>query len=241
MSSQLQLRRGTATEVASTIGAAGELIVDTTNNLVYLQDGSTTGGHLVGAPANTSLSSITAATANNSINNGAYAQNWAFAPNSTDYYGLQLTDSSSATTGGSLLLLTGSATATGNPLLSLQSAVGGTEILSIYPNGELTVSADSTSGGVINISSGTGYSGNTKLLLDGTVAQLISGPYGLAIDSSTGQWAVNGAAGATGDVLTVDSSGHTFWAPPATSGTVTSVSGTGTVSGLTLSGTVTSS
>ena len=241
MSSQLQLRRGTATEVASTIGAAGELIVDTTNNLVYLQDGSTTGGHLVGAPANTSLSSITAATANNSINNGAYAQNWAFAPNSTDYYGLQLTDSSSATTGGSLLLLTGSATATGNPLLSLQSAVGGTEILSIYPNGELTVSADSTSGGVINISSGTGYSGNTKLLLDGTVAQLISGPYGLAIDSSTGQWAVNGAAGATGDVLTVDSSGHTFWAPPATSGPVTSVSGTGTVSGLTLSGTVTSS
>lgn len=41
---QVQYRRGTASQVASFTGAQGELIVDTTNNRVVVQDGSTAGG-----------------------------------------------------------------------------------------------------------------------------------------------------------------------------------------------------
>ena len=44
MSEQLQLRRGTAAQVASFTGAAGEVVVDTTNNRLVLQDGATAGG-----------------------------------------------------------------------------------------------------------------------------------------------------------------------------------------------------
>lgn len=41
---QVQFRRGTASQVASFTGAAGEVVVDTTNNRVVVQDGSTAGG-----------------------------------------------------------------------------------------------------------------------------------------------------------------------------------------------------
>jgi hypothetical protein len=41
---QVQYRRGTATQVAAFTGAQGELVIDTTNNRVVVQDGSTIGG-----------------------------------------------------------------------------------------------------------------------------------------------------------------------------------------------------
>src|ERR1700734_2311999 len=41
---QVQYRRGIATQVAAFIGAQGGLVIDTTNNRVVVQDGSTTGG-----------------------------------------------------------------------------------------------------------------------------------------------------------------------------------------------------
>jgi hypothetical protein len=44
MSEQLQLRRGTSSQVASFTGAQGEVVIDTTNNRLVLQDGSTVGG-----------------------------------------------------------------------------------------------------------------------------------------------------------------------------------------------------
>jgi len=44
MSEQLQLRRGAGSQVASFIGAQGEVVVDTSNNRLVLQDGSTAGG-----------------------------------------------------------------------------------------------------------------------------------------------------------------------------------------------------
>jgi hypothetical protein len=57
----------------------------------------------------------------------------------------------------------------------------------------------------------------------------------------TGTTSFDGNQGTSGQVLTSAGTGNTpTWATPTT-GTVTSVSGTGTVSGLTLSGTVTSS
>jgi len=42
---QVQYRRGTASQVASFTGAQGELVVDTTNNRVVVQDGVTAGGY----------------------------------------------------------------------------------------------------------------------------------------------------------------------------------------------------
>lgn len=44
MTEQLQLRRGTATQIASATGAAGEVFVDTTNNTLVVQDSLTAGG-----------------------------------------------------------------------------------------------------------------------------------------------------------------------------------------------------
>ncbi len=44
MSEQLQLRRGTASQVATFTGAQGEVAVDTTNNRVVVNDGATAGG-----------------------------------------------------------------------------------------------------------------------------------------------------------------------------------------------------
>jgi len=41
---QVQYRRGTSSQVASFTGAAGEMVVDTTNNRLVVQDGSTAGG-----------------------------------------------------------------------------------------------------------------------------------------------------------------------------------------------------
>ena len=44
MSEQLQLRRGTSTQVAAFTGAQGETVMDTTNNRLVVSDGSTAGG-----------------------------------------------------------------------------------------------------------------------------------------------------------------------------------------------------
>src|SRR5271166_5078515 len=44
MSEQLQLRSGSAANIATFTGAAAELVVDSTNNRLVLQDGSTAGG-----------------------------------------------------------------------------------------------------------------------------------------------------------------------------------------------------
>jgi hypothetical protein len=44
MSEQLQLRRGNAAQVAAFTGAEGEVVVDTTNNRLNVQDGATAGG-----------------------------------------------------------------------------------------------------------------------------------------------------------------------------------------------------
>jgi len=44
LSEQLQLRRGTASQVAAFTGAQGETVMDTTNNRLVVSDGSTVGG-----------------------------------------------------------------------------------------------------------------------------------------------------------------------------------------------------
>ena len=44
MSEQLQLRRGTSSQVAAFTGQQGETVMDTTNNRLVLNDGATAGG-----------------------------------------------------------------------------------------------------------------------------------------------------------------------------------------------------
>jgi hypothetical protein len=44
MATQLQLRRGTALQVAAFTGAVAEVTVDTTNNRLVVHDGVTSGG-----------------------------------------------------------------------------------------------------------------------------------------------------------------------------------------------------
>ena len=41
---QVQYRRGTSSQVAGFTGAQGEMVVDTTNTRVVVQDGATAGG-----------------------------------------------------------------------------------------------------------------------------------------------------------------------------------------------------
>ena len=46
---EILIKRGTTSQVAGYTGPLGELVMDTTANLVYVQDGRTAGGHLVGS------------------------------------------------------------------------------------------------------------------------------------------------------------------------------------------------
>lgn len=91
--------------------------------------------------------------------------------------------------------------------------------------------------------SGSGLTGTASSLSIGGTAALATNIAGGAAGSLPYQSAANTttflAAGTNGQVLTL-ASGVPSWATPTT-GTVTSVSGTGTVNGLTLTGTVTSS
>jgi len=90
---------------------------------------------------------------------------------------------------------------------------------------------------------GTGLTGTATSLSIGGTAALATSLAGGAAGSLPYQSAINTttflAAGTNGQVLTL-ASGVPSWATPTT-GTVTSVSGTGTVNGLTLTGTVTTS
>jgi hypothetical protein len=56
---QVQYRRGTASQVAAFTGAQGELVVDTSNNRVVVQDGATAGGFA--AAKLTDVGTVTAA------------------------------------------------------------------------------------------------------------------------------------------------------------------------------------
>jgi hypothetical protein len=109
------------------------------------------------------------------------------------------------------------------------------------------VSIGATNAGAVTATTftgaGTGLTGTATSLSIGGTAALATNIAGGAAGSLPYQSAANAttflAAGTNGQVLTL-ASGVPSWATPTT-GTVTSVSGTGTVNGLTLTGTVTSS
>jgi len=56
MSEQLQLRRGTSSQVAAFTGAQGELAIDTTNNIPHVNDGATAGGWALALATRTAVS-----------------------------------------------------------------------------------------------------------------------------------------------------------------------------------------
>ena len=60
MSEQLQLRRGTSTQVAAFTGQQGEAVMDTTNNRLVINDGSTAGGWAAAKLAETITNTRTA-------------------------------------------------------------------------------------------------------------------------------------------------------------------------------------
>jgi hypothetical protein len=55
MAKQIQLRRGTTTQISSFTGAAGELIFDTTLNTLTVMDGTTVGGTYMAKSASPTL------------------------------------------------------------------------------------------------------------------------------------------------------------------------------------------
>ena len=67
MATTLQLRRGTAAEAAAFTGAVGELFIDTQNKLVYLHDGVTAGGVLVGGSSGGSGSAVVSGSVSGNI------------------------------------------------------------------------------------------------------------------------------------------------------------------------------
>jgi len=117
-----------------------------------------------------------------------------------------------------------------------------THLTSLY-TGSLEVGGNillSASTPTITFNTGGAYVSNANTA--NTLAISTSGTERFRIGSS-GQWGLSGTNyGTSGQVLTSQGSGSApVWASAATAGTVTSVSGTGSANGLSLSGTVTSS
>ena len=137
---------------------------------------------------------------------------------------------------------------TGNPASLLTVTVPSTDKTYIVINATSTsqsVKIVGASGTGVTIASGktsiVAWNGSDFVEITPTTATTATAANGL--NSATTTVVVNGAtAPTTGQVLTATSGSAATWQTPSSSGgTVTSVSGTGTVSGLTLSGTVTSS
>lgn len=53
---QVQLARGSSSDVAGYIGPLGEIVVNTDDFTLHVQDGSTAGGHQIGAPSGSNYS-----------------------------------------------------------------------------------------------------------------------------------------------------------------------------------------
>lgn len=144
---------------------------------------------------------------------------------SPDYYAQSILGGNLRTSGGTSLLNWdggGSGNITINGGLSFTAS---NKNATLSPTGTGTVTINpATSGAIDNVAIGV------TTALAGTFTTL-------RFNTSL---SVNGSTGTSGQVLTSSGSGLPTWTTPTT-GSVTSVSGTGTVNGLTLTGTVTSS
>lgn len=239
MSTQLQLRRGPAATVISTTGAAGELLVDTDNWTLYLQDGITPGGHIVGATTNPAGSNTQiqynnsgafGASSNltyDSATNTLIAGKIKFDPVTYSAPTITTTDSVND------MIIVGYVGDNTHPGRSIQmyGGDGQTPGFVSISGGNSSVAA---TGGNVTINSGGGTTTSGNITIDssntGDAGDIIlSAGFTLTV-SGLGPLLINGAYGSPGDVLTSQGAGlPPLWTTPA-GGTVTSVTATSPLS-----------
>jgi len=141
MSTQVQLKRGTATQNNTYTGAIGELTVDTTSKQLRLHDGVTAGGTTIGGASSTSTNLLGGSLGQIPYQTGSGAT--AFIGTGTQYTILQMgantasfVTTSSIQVGYSANLLAG-----GNGSILYQSAPNTTAFLSTGTPGQLLVAA----------------------------------------------------------------------------------------------------
>jgi hypothetical protein len=203
---QVQYRRGSATQVASFTGAQGEMVVDTTNNRIVVQDGSTAGGWpaaklddgavaFTGGTINgTTLGQTTpAAAAVTALGVGAATPGAGIVNVSGSYQvgGSQISAAnlSNGTTGTGAVVLGNAPAFTGNPTgikaLGVNESTPGTGIINISGTYQVAGSQIST----LNLANGQTGTGEIVLQTSPTLAGTVTGP-----DSGTwGSGGINGS------------------------------------------------
>jgi hypothetical protein len=135
LSEQLQLRSGNATQVAAFTGAAAEVVVDTTNHRLVLQDGSTVGGFPAAKLAEVASLGVTAHAVSATIATGGIHKATAT--------GITLTlPSPTGWAGGAITVKDRSGSSTPAIVIAgnVDGSAGGTSL--VNPNQSLTLAAD---------------------------------------------------------------------------------------------------
>jgi hypothetical protein len=205
---QVQYRRGNSAQVASFTGAQGEMVVDTTNNRVVVQDGSTAGGWpaaklddaavaFTGGTINgTALGQTTpAAAAVTALGVGAATPGAGIVNVSGSYQvgGSQISAAnlSNGTTGTGAVVLANAPAFTGNPTgikaLGVNEATPGTGIINISGTYQVAGSQIST----LNLANGQTGTGEIVLQTSPTLSGTVTGP-------DSGTW---GAGGINGSII----------------------------------------
>lgn len=211
---------GVPTGVPTTVTNRNALAVDRTNGDLYFYAGSWK-KVLSGTPA-VALSSITAATADASINNSTNRIEWAFTPVASEFGSFVVSDNSTGTVGDVLMRVTG--TNDTNVLLLVDD--GTNELVSAS---SLQFAVNPTSTSTIKANNWTG------MLVDGSTYQVSLADSAFSF-SDAGELFVSGTEGTSGQVLTSNGTGFAAtWETPAASG-VTSVGVDGTAGRITSSG-----
>jgi hypothetical protein len=253
MPKQVQLRRGTTTDHTTFTGVVGEVTIDTTKDTAVVHDGSQVGGYPLAResalanyqPLDGDLTAIAALAGTTGIVRKTAANTYSL---DTATY---LTDITSGQVTTALGFTPYNATNPSNYLstVSLTSNVTGT--LPITNGGtNATTAADAlTALGAYPAANPNSYTSNTGTvtsvnLTAGTGVSVSGGPVtssGAITVTNTAPDQVVSLTGAGTTTITGTYPSFTITSADSTVGTVTSVGGTGTINGITLTGTVTAS
>jgi Major tropism determinant N-terminal domain len=205
MSEQLQLRRGAAAQVAAFTGAQGEVVVDTTNHRLVLQDGATIGGFAAAKLSEIPTLPIT-------VGNGGTGQTSLVA------HGLLIGEGTSAVaqiasgSGGTMLQGQGSADPffTANPMLGVPGAASGSLGLANGAGGATILQPQTPASGTLTLPAATDMlvgrattdTLSNKTLASATLTGTASGPDG-------GTWGAGGLNGSAIGLTTPASAAFT--------------------------------